>query len=105
MNPSVVARNITILKIISASDFNPDDDKDMAFLWDLWYNTEWPDETKQRFKIILNDLMGGTLPENVSVPKSNQLECVKKVWTAWHVLLSNTKSKSQLLMKKVAKET
>ena len=52
MNPSVVARNITILKIISASDFNPDDDKDMAFLWDLWYNTEWPDETKQRFKII-----------------------------------------------------
>ena len=54
MNPSVVACNITILKIISASNFNPDgdDDKDMAFLWDLWYNTEWPDETKQRFKII-----------------------------------------------------
>jgi hypothetical protein len=35
LNPSVVARNITNLKIISAPDF-PEDDKDFSFLWDVW---------------------------------------------------------------------
>ena len=103
-NPSLVARNITILKIISASNFNPNDEKDMAFLWDFWYNTEWPDVTRKRIKIILNELMSGALPENVSFLKSNYMESLRNVWSTWLVLLSKNKSESQLLMKKVDKE-
>ena len=104
LNPSILARNITILKIISASDFNPSDEEDVAFLWDVWYNSEWPDITRKRFQIVLNDLLDECLLENISIPKSQHLESLKKVWSAWHLLLSSTNSKSQLLMEKVDEE-
>ena len=104
LNPSILARNITILKIISASNFNPSDEEDVAFLWDVWYNSEWPDITRKRFQIVLNDLLDECLLENISIPKSQHLESLKKVWSAWHLLLSSTNSKSQLLMEKVDEE-
>jgi hypothetical protein len=103
-NPSVVARNITILKIISASDFNPEDDEDIAFLWDVWYNLEWPEVTHKRFLGVLKDLLNDLFPENISVPKTNQSEMLKKVWSAWLSVLSKTESEASILMKKVGSE-
>jgi hypothetical protein len=104
LNPSVVARNITILKIILASDFNPEDDEDFAFLWDVWYNLEWPEFTRKRFQGILKDLLNGVFPENVSVPKTSQSEILKKVWSTWLSVLSQTESEASFLMKKVGSE-
>ena len=104
LNPSVVARNITILKIISAPDFNPEDDEDFAFLWDVWYNLEWPEVTHKRFQGVLKDLLNDLYPENVSVPKTSQAEMLKKVWSAWLSVLSKTESEARVLMEKVGLE-
>jgi hypothetical protein len=104
LNPSVVARNITILKIISAPDFNPEDDEDFAFLWDVWYNLEWPEVTHKRFRGVLKDLLNDLYPENVSVPKTSQAEMLKKVWSAWLSVLSKTESEARVLMEKVGLE-
>ena len=59
---AVMARNIVMWKIISAKDFNPNNDGDLAFLWDVWYNAEWMESTKKRFQIVLKDLPDGNLP-------------------------------------------
>ncbi|XP_046654290.1 uncharacterized protein LOC124345853 [Daphnia pulicaria] len=103
-NPSVVARNITILKIISAPDFNPEDGEDFAFLWDVWYNLEWPEVTRKRFQGVLKDLLNDSFPENVSVPKTKHTEMLKKVWRSWLSVLSQTESEASFLMKKVGSE-
>ncbi|XP_046654781.1 uncharacterized protein LOC124348606 [Daphnia pulicaria] len=104
LNPSVVARNIIILKIISAPDFNPEDDEDFAFLWDVWYNLEWPEVTRKRFQGILKDLLNGVFPENVSVPKTSQSEILKKVWSTWLSVSSKTEFEAIIFMKKVGLE-
>jgi hypothetical protein len=98
---SVLARNILILKIISANDFNPDHDEDFGFLWDVWYNTDWPETTRKRFLSVLKDLTAEILPDNVSIPNSNHLEKFKSLWSNWHFVLSRNKTDSELLLKKV----
>jgi hypothetical protein len=92
------------LKIISAPDFNPEDDEDFAFLWDVWYNLEWPEVTRKRFQGILKDLLNGVFPENVSVPKTSQSEMLKKVWSAWLSVSSKTEFEAIIFMKKVGLE-
>jgi len=104
LNPSVVARNITILKIISAPDFNPEDDEDFAFLWDVWYNLEWPEVTCKRFQGVLKYLLNDLYPENVSVPKTSQAEMLKIVWSSWLSVSSKTESEARVLMEKVGLE-
>ncbi|XP_046456442.1 uncharacterized protein LOC124203702 [Daphnia pulex] len=104
LNPSVVARNITILEIISAPDFNPEDGEDFAFLWDVWYNLEWPKVTRKRFQGVLKDLLNDSFPENVSVPKTKHSEMLKKVWSSWLSVLSQTESEDSFLVKKVGLE-
>ena len=66
INPSVVARNILMLQIISAQDFDTDNEEDIAFMWDLWYNAQWPESSRRRFKIALKKLMDGMLPKRIS---------------------------------------
>ena len=53
VDPMIVARNIILLKIISAPDFSSDNEGDLAFLWDVWYNAEWPQSTKLKFQKVL----------------------------------------------------
>ncbi len=73
-HPSVLARNIIILKIVSASDFNPDNNEDLGFLWDVWYNMDWPEETRKRFLSVVKELMNEKLPDNVSIPNKSHDE-------------------------------
>ncbi len=103
-NPAVVARNITILKIISAPDFNPEDGEDFAFLWDVWYNLDWPEVTHKKFQGVLKDLLNDSFPENVSVPKTKHSEMLKQVWSAWLSVSSKTESEASFSMKKVDSE-
>lgn len=103
-SPTVVARNIVILKIISAFDFNPEDKEDFAFLWDIWYNLEWPEITCKKFQQILKDLLNGLLPINVSIPKTSQFEMLKEVWSTWLLISSESGSKASLFMKKIDDE-
>ncbi len=93
-----------LLSILSAPDFNPEDENDLAFLWDLWYNSEWPELTRKRFKTVLKDLLDGRLPENIIIAKSSHLEMLRAVWSSWQATSSQSQSESDLLMKKISKE-
>ena len=57
-NPLVLARNILILKVISDEKFDPDNTDDLASLWDLWYNLEWPESTEKRFMKAVKRTVG-----------------------------------------------
>ncbi len=89
MEPSVLARNILILKVLSEAKFDLNNQKDLSFLWDVWYNTEWPESTKIRFQDVVKDLLDGFLPENVSVPNGSHLEKLMSVWRWWSSSLSS----------------
>ncbi len=105
INPSVVARNILILQIISDKDFDIDGEEDIAFLWDLWYNAECPESSRKKFRVALKNLLDGVLPENVSVSLSNSSSLsLNEVWNAWYTTSSKTESESHLLMKKINKQ-
>jgi hypothetical protein len=93
-----VARNIMILKILSAQDFDPNKEEDFSFLWDVWYNTEWPEITRKRFLIVLNDLLDEKLPENVTVPDPNHYKSLKKIWKVWYTISSRNQSESEMLL-------
>jgi hypothetical protein len=97
--PSVLARNIIILKIVSASDFNPDNDEDFGFLWDVWYNMDWPEETRKRFPSVMKELTNEKLPDNVSIKKKSHLEKLKSLWSNWHSVSSKNKTDFESLLK------
>ena len=98
VNPSVLARNILLLKVISAPDFNPNCEQDIAFLWDVWYNAEWPETTRARFQHIVKDLLDGKLAD-VCIHESSQLQSLKNVWDTWSSISSYTRSNSKFLIK------
>ncbi len=100
----VLARNILIWKIISAHDFNPENKGDMDFLWDIWYNAEWPKTTKKRFQVVLKDLLHENLPENIFIPERSQFAVFVDVWKAWYSICTTSKYESALLLKKVSEE-
>jgi hypothetical protein len=104
LNPSVVARNILILKIISADGFDIQNEEDRSFLWDLWYNAEWPESTRKRFESFLNELLDNNLPDNIVIPKNSSLVTLKTVWSAWISIISKSKLESDLFMKKIQNE-
>ena len=93
-NSAVLARNILILKVISDEDFDTAKDDDIAFLWDLWYNLEWPESTEKRFTQTIKKLLAGALPGNVSIPNSSHLEHLMDVWSSWLSVNSKTHCKS-----------
>ncbi len=94
-----MSRIVFLLKIISASDFNPNREEDVAFLWDVWYNVEWPETTRARFQRVLKDLLDGRLPENLVVSSSSQLQCLTRSWNSWSSIASCTQPESELLKK------
>ena len=105
LNASVMARNIVMLKILSASDFNPYDQEDLSFLWDVWYNAEWPEITRKRFKEALKQLLDGSMPENVVMTNFNQFQILREVWTSWYSsIATNDHSELELFMKKIRNE-
>ena len=70
----------------------------MAFLWNVWYNVEWPESTRAKFQHILKDLLDEKMP-NVHVHESSQLQSLKKVWEMWYSISADTKPDSKLLKK------
>ncbi|EFX85370.1 hypothetical protein DAPPUDRAFT_237975 [Daphnia pulex] len=76
----------TVLFLGCARDFNPDNDEDFGFLWDVWYNMDWPEETRKRFLSVVKELMNEELPENVSVPNSIHCEKNQCLFDFWEIL-------------------
>jgi hypothetical protein len=86
---------------VSAHDFNPDNNEDFGFLWDVWYNIDWPDETGKRFLSVVKELMNEKLPDSVSISNNSHLEKFKSLWTTWHFVSSKNKTDSESLLRKV----
>jgi hypothetical protein len=102
-NPGVVARNIAILKVISMRDFNPNDREDLDFLWDVWYNKVWPETTKERFLVVLTELLEGLPEPFVHVVISNS-SVLKDLWLKWKADLGQTTCESRKIMEDINNE-
>ena len=100
---SVLARNIAMLKVISAHDFNPDNQEDFSFLWDVWYNLYWPEVTRNRFAAILKDLLDNKLPENVFIPNDSEILILQGVWSTWLSICKQDQAKTEILIEKTVK--
>lgn len=104
-NPLNVARNIMILKIISESKFNPEDQADLNFLWDVWYNAKWPEHTRSRFMVVLKELLDNQLPENATVAVTNgDLLKLRNIWASWYLTCSKNGIELNMLMNDNSKE-
>ena len=103
--PVNFARNVLILKVISATGFNANNAADLSYLWDLWYNAEWPETTLGRFKKDVEELIEKGLPENCVIcfaPDSTQLLKLKNIWSSWLSSLASLTKPSQI--RKILKE-
>ena len=77
------ARNVLILKVVSDQHFNVDD-RNMDYLWDLWYNVEWPQNTLERFEKDVKSLIEEELPDEQHFHlNKSQLDSLKDVWSSW----------------------
>ena len=100
INPSVLAQNILLLKIISEPDFNPNCEQDIDFLWNVWYNVEWPETTRARFQLILNHLLYEEEKlADVCFDGSSQLQSLKSIWSTWSSMSSYMIPNSKFLKK------
>lgn len=81
-DPLVVARNAVLLQIVSAPSFNPDNENDFDFFWDVCYNARWPTKTLKRFKRVLKQLLRGDVYENIVIEQGN-VEQIVSIWRSW----------------------
>ena len=81
-DPSILARNVIILEIVRS--IHPDNELDIEFLWNLWYNLALSGEELKRLQAILKNL---TSPKYVSkvVQYGSKVvftECLQ-IWNDW----------------------
>ena len=81
--PLSFARNALILKVISDPNFDVNKQEDVDYLWDVWYNAEWPKSTLDRFVQDVQDLIEKGLPENCNPLQRSQLDNVQHIWRGW----------------------
>ena len=82
-----IARNILILKIAFDESFNANNPGDLNYLWDVWYNATWPEETLHRFLNDVQSLIDDPLPMNILIPDSIQTDELKMLWKRWISLI------------------
>ena len=87
-NPAVIARHILLLKVVSDGNFNPENEEDIGYVWNVWYDAAWPQSTLDRFIEDIKSLLNEALPENLTIPDMNQRKAVRGIWIKW---LSNAK--------------
>lgn len=54
-SPAILARDLVLLSIVEALDPNKPDD--FAFLWNVWYNVFWDENTADRFAKCVKSLL------------------------------------------------
>ncbi|EFX63650.1 hypothetical protein DAPPUDRAFT_119017 [Daphnia pulex] len=98
-------------------DFDTKNDEDVAFLWDVWYKMDWPEQTQHRnlpyllipFKLVLRDLLDNNLPENITITYDSQsLENIRTVWLSWWLFVGlstlEAQSARKSLLEKINEE-
>jgi len=97
LSKQVVARNILFLKIVLNPEFDPENSDDLHYFWDVWYNTQWSDATRQRFVKEILQIRQGLLPECVTLVKCH----LSDIWDSW---ISCTSDMTPLLFETILKE-
>lgn len=82
-SPIVMARNVLFAKIITNSHFDVSNSEDIEYLWDIWYNMEWPAKTLQRFLQDLKDLAEDNISPNLKIPSTVDKDHLKTIWGFW----------------------
>lgn len=82
-SPITIARNVLFVKIISDTKFDPNSDKDLRYLWNVWYNMKWSSKTKNRFLKDVTELYTGKLPHNLKVPVKSDMGLLQIIWGVW----------------------
>ena len=84
-NLANIARNILIVKIISSPTFDPMNNEDLDYIWEVWYGVYWSSQDVcERFKKDVKDLINGHLPETVELSPCKGLQSVRNIWKEWH---------------------
>ena len=97
------ARNVLILEVISSPSFDVSSDEDVNYLWDLWYNAEWPDITCIRFVRDVETLCERDLIPVYSLT-SSQCYNLKKTFAGWLAALSSTPMQQYEIIKFVSNQ-
>lgn len=88
--PLSFARNVLILKVISAPSFDVSNVHDLSYLWDVWYNVTWSKNTLNRFVKDVRDLIMDGLSENCFGLGSKEVDSLKDIYKSWLSSLSKT---------------
>ena len=85
----IIARNILILKIVFDEKFDANNPGDLNYLWDVWYNATWSEETLHRFVKDVTSLIDDPLPVNILIPERKHADDLKKLWKKWILFINN----------------
>ena len=79
------ARNILILQVISSPTFDVSNAENINYVWDLWYNLQWPTSTCRRFVKDVRSLVETGLHsgEHHYIFKKNQENEVMEILVHW----------------------
>ena len=81
-NPSIVARNVIILEIAKSVD--PNCDKDVDFLWNVWYSLALTEAESQRLQKILETLVSQDHATNeFQLGTEDMLTQCRQIWGNW----------------------
>lgn len=91
--PLSFARNVLVVKVFSAPNFNADAAGDIEYLWDLWYNAVWPKSTLDRFVVDVRDLIENGLPKCCFSMESSHIDELKEIFNGWLLSLKTCLTK------------
>ena len=89
-NLTIIARNILLLKIICSQNFDPNNEGDINYIFNIWYNATWPDSTLKRFVEDTKSLLNDPLPEGITIPQTAHQEELREIWSLWLTKVGTT---------------
>ena len=79
---SILARDVITLE--TALSIDPDCDRDVDFLWNVWYNLALSDEDLQQLQTIIRSLTSREhVKSNIQFGSKNVLTECLEIWTDW----------------------
>ena len=78
-----MARNALLLKVCSAPEFDPNDPNDLNYLWNIWYNAEWPESTRQRFIKVAKEIVTDNISSSICISNEKGRNSLKDICNRW----------------------
>ena len=78
-----MARNALLLKVCSAPEFDPNDPNDLNYLWNIWYNAEWPESTRQRFIKDAKEIVTDNISSSICISNEKGRNSLKEICNRW----------------------